>query len=165
MTSEVPGKKRRELLNQSVLTALMVGVGFLLVGKFVFELLGIKDSDFLLGGGIILLVISVQDIVSSKIENRRQVGDHVGVVPIGIPLIMGPAGLTTLLALSKSYGYIPVLAALVINLVIVWFAFRYSQLIIKVVGEGGAKAIGKVASLIMAAIAVKMLRVGLQEIF
>jgi len=48
-----------------------------------------------------------------------------------------------------------------VNLVIVWIVFRYSDVVIRLMGEAGAKAFAKVASLFMAAIAVMMIRVGL----
>jgi multiple antibiotic resistance protein len=83
------------------------------------------------------------------------------VVPIGIPLIIGPAALTTILILVDTHGYFATIVSLLLNLLIVWVIFRYSDFVIKMMGEAGSKAVAKVAALFMAGIAVMMIRVGL----
>jgi multiple antibiotic resistance protein len=85
-----------------------------------------------------------------------------GVVPIGIPLIVGPAVLTLLLMIIHTYGYFSTLLCLILNLLIVWFAFSQSFWIMGLLKEGGAKGIGKVSSLLLAAFAMMMIRIGLQ---
>jgi multiple antibiotic resistance protein len=86
------------------------------------------------------------------------------VVPIGIPLIMGPAALTTILILVDSYGTIWTVTSIIINLIIVWIVFRNADQVSKILGKGGSRAFAKVASLFLAAIAVMMIRVGITEI-
>jgi multiple antibiotic resistance protein len=87
-----------------------------------------------------------------------------GVVPLGIPLVVRPAVLTTIIVTVDSYGYIPTITALVVNLFIVWIVFLKSNFIYRVMGEGGFKAFAKVASLILAAIAVMMIKRGFTDI-
>ena len=70
---------------------------FILAGKSILNFPGITLSDFRIGGGIILLVLSVNDLIFVHEQQRRDPGGSIGVVPIGIPLIMGPAALTTIL--------------------------------------------------------------------
>jgi multiple antibiotic resistance protein len=84
-----------------------------------------------------------------------------GVVPIGTPLLAGPATLTTTLILVGNYGYFPVIAALIANFMIAWVILYKAELIIRIIGINGARAFAKVASLLLAAIAVKMIRSGL----
>jgi len=74
---------------------------------------------------------------------------------------VGPAALTTILILVDLYGSVVTIISLLLNLLLVWLVFRYSTLVMKLMGEGGAKAVAKVAALFMAAIAVMMIRVGL----
>ena len=82
---------------------------------------------------------------------------------MGTPLIAGPAALTTLLMLSDLYGFAVTFSALIANLFIVWFAFQSSDRIINSIGERGALGISKVISLLLAAIAVMMIRRGIQS--
>ncbi|MBI5643355.1 MAG: MarC family protein, partial [Deltaproteobacteria bacterium] len=86
----------------------------------------------------------------------------VGIVPIGTPLIAGPAALTTLLMLSDLYGFKVTLAALIVNLFIIWLVLQSSDRIVNAIGEKGALGLSKVISLLLAAIAVMMIRRGLE---
>ena len=86
----------------------------------------------------------------------------IGIVPIGTPLIAGPAALTTILMLSELYGFTVTLVALLVNLFIVWATFLSAESIIKYIGEKGSLAISKVISLLLAAIAVMMIRRGIE---
>jgi multiple antibiotic resistance protein len=105
-------------------------------------------------------VLAVSDLLFPDSKLRKP-GSSVGVVPIGIPLIMGPAALTTILIVVDSFGLLAAIVSLLLNLLLVWLVFRYSDLIMKLMSEAGAKAVAKVAALFMAAIAVMMIRVGL----
>jgi multiple antibiotic resistance protein len=82
-------------------------------------------------------------------------------VPLGTPLIAGPGTLTTALVLVGTNGYIPVILSLVVNLLLAWVIFSQSERIIKFIGMSGSRAFAKVASLILAAFAVKMIRTGI----
>ena len=84
-----------------------------------------------------------------------------GVVPLGIPLIMGPAAITSVLVSRESFGYLPTLTSLVVNMVLVFLALVFSPYIGRVVGPAVSRAIAKVASLFLAAISVAMIRAGI----
>lgn len=162
LTEELAASHRRRLVTEATLTALGISITFLAIGKSLFSILGITESDFRIAGGIVLLILAITDLLFPQNDRRRrQPEDSIGVVPVGIPLIMGPAALTTLLILVDKHGYGPTIASLVVNLVFVWLVFRNSNLILKVVGTSGSKAIAKVASLFLAGIAVMMIRQGI----
>jgi multiple antibiotic resistance protein len=162
LTGKMNPKEKKKLITDATLTALAVALIFLFGGRMIFNFLGITENDFRVGGGIVLLVLAIVDLVFSGEENRTP-QTTVGVVPIGIPLIIGPAVLTTLLIVVDAYGYLAAVIALLTNLFLVWLIFRYSNLIIRIMGEAGSKAFAKVAALFMAAIAIKMIRIGLTE--
>ena len=165
-TSELSAGGKKSLITQATVTALSISALFLLAGKIIFNALGITENDFRIAGGILLLITAMMNLLVSRDEEKRKpVGDTVGVVPIGIPLIMGPAALTTILITSESYGFVSTLASIVINLLIVWIAFRNSNTIVRLIGISGTAAFAKVFSLLLAAIAVMMIRVGIQNIF
>lgn len=160
LTEGLERTHKRRLVTESTLTALAISVTFLVGGRAVFSFLGITENDFRVGGGIMLLVLAVNDLIFSP-ERQRSPATSVGVVPIGIPLIMGPAALTTILILVDQYGYVVTIVSLLVNLLLVWLVFRYADKVIKLLGDAGSRGIAKVASLFMAAIAIMMIRVGL----
>ncbi len=160
MTEGLTDTERRKAVSQSILTAFLVTIGFVLLGRAVFAALGIRVEDFMIAGGVILLVIAIADIVKAG-EKRAPPGPTFGVVPLGTPLIAGPATLTTTLALVGQYGYLPVVVSLTINILLAWLIFARADRIIGLIGINGSRALAKVASLLLAAIAVKMIRSGI----
>ncbi len=160
LTERLGSAQRNRLVTEATLTALAVSLAFLFGGRAIFSFLGITENDFRVGGGIVLLVLAVNDLLFPSLKQRDPEA-NVGVVPIGIPLIIGPAALTTILILVDSYGPVITIIALLANLSIVWLVFRYSHIVMRVMGTAGSKAFAKVASLFMAGIAVMMIRVGL----
>ena len=82
-------------------------------------------------------------------------------MPLGIPLLVGPAAITTILVSQQSYGYLPTLVALLANLLLVFAGLALGPWLIRLVGNAVAKAVAKVASLFLAAIAVAMIRSGI----
>ena len=154
--------QKAKIVNQSVITALSVSVGFLALGKFVFSVLGIEIYDFKMAGGLLLLVFAINDLLFSE-KGKRTITPTMGVVPLGIPLVVGPAVLTSIIVTVDTYGYIPTVTSLVVNLIIVWVVFLKSNFIYRLMGEGGSKAFAKVASLLLAAIAVMMVRRGFMD--
>ncbi len=159
MTEEVKRRERKKIVRQSIVTAFMVTVGFVLLGRAIFRALGILVEDFMIAGGIVLLIIAIADIVRAG-EKKIPLSPTFGVVPLGTPLIAGPATLTTSLVLVGSYGYIPVILSLIVNILLAWIIFSQSHRIIRLIGINGSRAFAKVAALILAAFAVKMIRSG-----
>ncbi len=159
LTSEMPQPERKRVARQSILTGFLVSIGFLGAGKSVFALLGITVSDFQIAGGILLFIIAIVDLIFPE-RTRTFPKETMGVVPIGIPLIVGPAVLTLLLMIVHSYGYFSTLLCLVLNLLVVWLVFSQSHWIMGLMKEGGARGIGKVSALLLAAFAMMMIRIG-----
>ncbi len=167
-TSGVSDAHKKRLITSATFTALSISVLFLFIVKFIIQFLGITENDFRIGGGIVLLVLSVTDLLFGAQDSSDRIppnsGNSLGVVPLGIPLIVGPTALTTVLILVDSYGYAPTLIALLANLLVVWLVFRNARFLLALIGEGGSKALAKITSLFLAAIAVMMIRIGLTNI-
>ncbi len=162
LTSEIETKDRKKVIRQSTITAFLVGLGFLIAGRSIFRLLDITVSDFKVAGGILLFIIAVVDLIFPE-KTRTFPRETLGVVPIGIPLIVGPGVLTLLLISAPAYGYTATILCFIINLLIVWFVFSHSFEIMKILKEGGTKGIGKVFALLLAAFSMMMIRTGIIE--
>ena len=160
MTEGLKKHERQRIVRQSILTAFLITIAFTFLGRAVFRALSITVEDFMIAGGIVLLIIAVLDIVRAG-EKKYPVSPTFGVVPFGTPLIAGPATLTTALVLVGSYGYVPVILSLVVNILLAWLIFAQADRIIKFIGINGSRAFAKVAALLLAAIAVKMIRSGI----
>ncbi len=160
ITEGIETNQRRTIVRQSILTALLITISFTFLGSVIFNALVITVEDFMVAGGIVLLIIAVSDIVLAGAK-QYTISPTFGIVPLGTPLIAGPATLTTTLALVSSFGYAPVLLSLLVNILLAWLILSQSDRIIKLIGINGSLAFAKVAALLLAAIAVKMIRSGL----
>lgn len=156
------GLKKEEkaaIILQSMITAICLAVGFIFLGKAVFKFLGITMGDFMIAGGLILFCIAIIDIVNPE-KKRRHPNKELASVPLGTPLIVGPAVLTTSLMIISIYGLYATLASVLINVLLAGLIFSLSDFLIKAIGESGSKALSKVTSLLLAAIAIMMVRKG-----
>ena len=163
MTQEMSEKTRLAVVRDSIITAVIVSLLFLALGNAIFNILGIRGDDFKIAGGLVLLVFAVLDLLQRGDEQRRSVA-KMGVVPIGVPLIAGPAVLTTVLVLQDQYGFIPTVISLLLNLFIVWISLINAERIIKTIGRGGVTGLSKVMALLLASIAIMMIRLGIENI-
>ena len=163
LTDGMSGETRNKTSSQATWTAVIVAIGFMFLGKSVFRVLGITVADFQVAGGLILLVLAVQDLLKGWEDKAHPTGEF-GVVPLGLPLIVGPATLTVLLILMDSVGFWYTFIALIVNLAIVNLAMHYSGLLARWVGLTGLRASSKIISLLLAAIAVSMIRQGWQRL-
>jgi multiple antibiotic resistance protein len=157
-------RQRRRMINIVVMTAAVVGLAFLFLGQLLLNAMGISFGSFAIAGGLILLALSVRymitgQMVESDKEARKE--EMVAVVPIGTPLTVGPATITTLLLLVKQYPLYWVLISFALNLLIVWIACMAGNRIAAFLGQGGIKAVSRIFSLLLAAIAVSMVIKGL----
>ena len=160
LTEGLNKQQKNKIIVQSMVTAFLLAVGFILIGKLVFKLLGITLGDFMVAGGALLFCIAIIDLVSQTKERRIPVKD-VGAVPIGTPLIVGPAVLTTSLLIISEYGLLPTVIAVIGNILFAGLIFGGSYWLIKGLGEAGTKALSKIMSLLLAAIAVMLMRKGI----
>ncbi len=175
MTETFTAQDRRRLLVGALGAALVLAVLMLFAGQVIFDTLGITLNDLRVGGGLILLVIAVTDLAFGDVKNRRggekedrkkveavarETGD-LPVVPLGIPLIIGPGAITTILISDGQFGWGITLASIVLNMALVFVVFTFGPSILRLFGPGTSKAVAKVASLFLAAISVAMIRAGI----
>lgn len=163
LTKEMVKAKKRIVIRDSILTAIVVSFLFIALGEIIFRILGITADDFKIAGGLVLLIFAVRDLTHSG-DERMKPDLKVGVVPIGVPLIVGPAVLTNILLLVDHFGIVSTIIGLLLNLLIVWISLMNAERMIRFFGKGGITGISKVMALLLAAIAIMMIRIGVQNI-
>jgi multiple antibiotic resistance protein len=158
-TGSPENRKRQAFLG--ILTGLCVAAVFIFLGKIIFAALGITVADFQVAGGLILLILAVRELVGFGPQDRGG-GEEFGVVPLGMPLIAGPALLTALLILIDSVGLIFTLASLIVNLALVAVALCNADRFTRWMGKQGLRGVSKLIALLLAAIAISLIRRGWQ---
>ena len=168
LTHALNKKHKQRVIRESVVTATVIAVAFMFLGKAILRMLGISVADFQIAGGILLLVISINLLLSGKKKSGSVLTEgspDVGIFPLGTPLVTGPAVLTMILMMVDSVGVVPTFAALLCNMVIVWLSFQYTDCFVRVISEAGMKAFAKIMYILLAAIAVMMMRKGITGAF
>jgi len=162
LTEGIAEARVKRIILQSIITATVVALAFVFLGNALLESLGIKASDFMIAGGILLFALSLTDLLSVG-KSQAQVADleSLGAVPLGVPLLVGPAVLTTSILLVNEHGILPTAAMLILNILIAGLSFLLSGHIMRRLGKPGSKTVSKLASLLLAAIAVMMVRKGI----
>lgn len=165
LTEAMERRARRRLLLKAITVAVSVALLMLFAGEIIFRTLGITVNDLRVGGGIILLVLAISDLLFADYKKRRggevaEAREALAVVPLGIPLIMGPAAITTILVTQSQYGYLLTLVVIVLNMALVYAAFSAGPSLMAKAGPSFSQAVAKIASLFLAAIAVAMIRTG-----
>lgn len=163
LTGTMAPEERDRLPWQSTVTATAVGLGFLLLGHALFRIMGVTVGDFQVAGGVLLVVLSIHDMLHPGKSPPRP-PPRLGVVPLGTPLIVGPAVLATLLVLVQAYGYGVTLTAFLANMALAFLTLRHAETVGRGLGEAGSEAVAKVASLFLAAFGVSLVRRGVQTL-
>jgi multiple antibiotic resistance protein len=160
LTQGIETRERKRVINTSIVTATLVGLVFLFFGQLILTVLSISVGSFAIAGGIVLLVLSIKYMMTGHmVEAIKE--EMVAIVPIGTPLLAGPATITTLLFLNTQFSIWIVLLAFILNMIAAWIIFIAGDRIMRFMGQGGIKAISKVFALLLASIAIDLIIRGL----
>lgn len=160
LTHSLSKKEKNKVLFQSLFTAFSIAIIFILIGKIVFRIIGITIQDFMIAGGIILFLIAIMELIKQE-KHIKNYKNNFGIVPLGTPLITGPAVLTMSLIVLDQYGFLPLLISIIFNIGFAGLIFYFSDYLIRIIGKQGANALSKIMSLLLASIAVMMIRKGI----
>jgi multiple antibiotic resistance protein len=178
-TQSLTPQQRRRTIRVSAFTAFIVIAVSALAGLRIIEFFGISLASFQVGGGTLLLISSIQMLNAQPAEGRKEdvhegtskvdAGASIAVVPLTIPLLTGPATISTVVIYSERTRHWWELAVLVGYGVVVggatFLAFSASGRIAKALGQTGINIMTRLMGLILAALAVELLADGLTKLF
>ena len=162
VTDGMSDKRRRRVTFEAVAAATIISLAFMFLGESVFRFLGIRDFDFRIAGGVLLLVLAIYDLLTPGKPAVNE-PDTVGIFPLAMPLIAGPATLTTTLVLVSNYGYFPTALALSVNFMLLLAALCAAGWVARLIGVNTLRAASKLVMVLLAALAVNLIRVGITE--
>ena len=146
------------------LVALVIMIGFLFVGEEILNLIGIDVNSFAVAGSIIIFFLALEMILGIQFY-KEESPETASIVPIAFPIIAGAGTLTTLLSLRAEFAAANIIAAIVINILVVYIVLKSSKSIERVLGSSGISVIQKVFGVILLAIAVKLFANNAQQLF
>ncbi|HEY0858456.1 MAG TPA: MarC family protein [Albitalea sp.] len=178
-TQNLSPEQRRRTIRVSSLTAFIVIALSAVAGLKIIEFFGISLASFQVGGGTLLLISAIQMLNAQPAEGRREdvsegeskvdAGASIAVVPLTIPLLTGPATISTMVIYADKTRHWWEVAALVgygvVVAAVTFLAFSASGRIAKVLGQTGINIMTRLMGLILAALAVELLADGLIKLF
>jgi len=178
-TSSLSEIERRRTIRVSAFTAFLVIAISALAGLRVIDFFGISLASFQVGGGTLLLISALQMLNAKPAESRKddvndaerkmESGASVAVVPLTIPLLTGPATISTMVIYADKTRHWWELAVLVGYGVVIgfvtWLTFSAAGRIGRILGRTGINVMTRLMGLILAALAVELLADGLVKLF
>ncbi|MGY4831681.1 MarC family protein [Sphaerotilaceae bacterium SBD11-9] len=172
-------EQRRRTVRVAAFSAFVVISVSALAGLKIIEFFGISLASFQVGGGTLLLISALQMLNAQPAETRKEdvsegedkvdAGDSIAVVPLTIPLLTGPATISTMVIYADKTRHWWELAFLVgygvVIGIAVWLAFSAAGRIARVLGKTGINVMTRLMGLILAALAVEVMSDGLIKLF
>ena len=173
--------QRRHTVVVSAITAFMVIAACALLGIRILEFFGISLASFQVGGGMLLLTSSLNMLnakpaeakpASNELEagaEKAAMGDSIAVVPLTIPLLTGPATMSTVVIYAErardAFDLMVLVGYGVVIAVVTAVCFALAEPIARVLGRTGINVLTRLMGLILAALAVEVMAEGLGKLF
>lgn len=157
-------ERRLRTLRLSVLVASVILTLFILLGDAVMRLFGITFDDFRIAAGIVLLISSVALLLDIQIGAIKPGSESVAIVPLATPLLAGPASISIVIYIKYHWSLPVALLVIAIDSMLAYIILASGDLIFRLVGKQGLLVLDKFMSLIMAALAVSLIRGGVEDI-
>ena len=171
----VEGKSKetkKRIAKKASITAFIIVVSFVILGKYIFELFGITIPAFKITGGILIFYIGFEMLMSqkSKIHGQEEIDDDDGIAisPLAIPILAGPGTIVTAMNNVTNADYIHIGIVIVIFALMIYLtylAFSLSDLIVRRIGGNLIAVIGKLMGLILAIMGAGMTIEGIKLAF
>ncbi len=180
LISVTDGYTRQDIIrvvkNAAFVEALML-FGFMFLGVYIFQVLGININDFKVAGGVLLFKVAF-DMLQGKTSNTKMTPAEreesterasVGIAPIGTPLLAGPGSITTAIIYFNSYSTdipekIVVIVGVAVVVLLTYIILYFSNYIFRFLGKTGSLIISRIMGLLLASIAVDFMVTGLAYI-
>lgn len=167
LTEGYDERRRRRLAITVSSAVIVICVIMLFAGRQIFVVFGITLDSFRIGAGVLLLLSGIALVHGKPAATTATPGGDVAIVPLAIPIIVGPATVGTLLVMgaelstpaTKAVGCAALLFA-VISVATVLFA---GSIIERILGARGISILSRLTGLILAALAAQMIMTGVQE--
>ncbi len=160
LTRDYPEEKRRQIITKSVLIALFVMLFFSILGDILFTILGVTVDDFRIAAGIILLIYFIATLLEIDIGPKPPL-ENLAVVPLAMPLLAGPAAISTVIYIKYTWGLSYAIVSTLINLVVAYPILLAGEMLLRYMGKNGSLVFEKLMAMIMASFAIAMIREGL----
>ncbi len=163
----------KDVINKrATITAFLIVLTFVLLGKFIFELFGITIPAFKITGGILVFYVGFEMLQSKKSNivhlKKSKIDKDIAISPLAIPILAGPGTIVTAMNFVTNSNYIHISIVIVVFALmcyLTYLAFHLSEYFVEKIGHNIIKVIGKLMGLILAIIGTDMIIQGIKLSF
>jgi len=169
-------ERKRTAFRASLVTFLILLV-FAFVGEWILKLLRVTISSFQIAGGILIFTIALSMLQARRSrakstpqeEHEKQEGDDVAIFPLAIPMLSGPAAITTVMVLinlsTSPQHRMLVILAIALTSLFCYLILRASGRLLNLLGQTGINVLTRLMGLLLAVISVQLVIDGIKAAF
>jgi len=174
LTQSQNTKEKIQTSIEAVSIATVILISFSVIGKFILSYLSISLASFRIAGGLILFIIALEMLFNKRQERKEQIAnevkDKVSIFPLAIPILSGPAAITSIIVIMSDIGdnivyqlvsISSLISVMLITLVLFIIISKSGDFINKKI----INVFSRVIAIILAALSVQYIIDGLLEIF
>ena len=161
LTKDLPKPEKRRMFRNIVYTGSALLLVFALAGQQLLLLFGISLQSFMIAGGMLLLLLSVEILLRGE-RVQKTPGEDVGIVPIAFPLLVGPGAITTTMISIQRDGLEVAIPSILVVMFLTWVVLRLTDRINRLLGRTGSAVVARVMAVFIAAIAIQFIIAGIQ---
>jgi multiple antibiotic resistance protein len=167
-------KNKLKTAFEATLIATLILIFFAILGNFILSYLQISLSAFTIAGGIILFLISLEMLFDKRRQRKedeiKESSTATGIFPLAIPLLAGPAAITSVMVSvadmgTNLTGQATGLLALILVMILTFISFYVVSKSSKIINKKVTSVISRVIGIILAGLSVQFILDGIQKIF
>ena len=169
VTNEASAKEKKDLAIKVTISVIIMSLILLFFGKNIFSVFGITLDAFRIGAGALLFLSAVDLVKGNKDKGKIESKDiqELAVVPLAMPVTVGPGVIGILLVMGASYEDTTSLvigsAALISAVIVVGIMLYLSSIIEKMLGKQGLVVVSKITGIFVAAISAQIMFTGIKN--
>lgn len=174
LVGDYPSDQQKAIAKRACIVAVLILIGFVLLGKFVFSLFGITIPAFKITGGILIFKIGF-DMLQSKRSSIKKTGvvppelnEDIAISPLAIPLLAGPGTIVTAMDFVSNTTLIHLVIVILVCSAVVFINFvslRSGNYIVTKLGHNVISVLNKIMGLILAIMGTGMVITGIKMVF
>ena len=174
VTQGLDAKNKLRTAFEATLIATLILIFFAILGNFILSYLQISLSAFTIAGGIILFLISLEMLFDKRSQRKedkiKENSTATGIFPLAIPLLAGPAAITSVMVSvadmgTNLMGQATGLLALILVMILTFISFYVVSKSSKIINKKVTSVISRVTGIILAGLSVQFILDGIQKIF
>jgi multiple antibiotic resistance protein len=165
LTEKMERQNKKLVSKNAIITTAVLLTVFAVAGIQLLSIFGISIFSFMIAGGILLFIISIEFLTHGEWRyNRSSASGDSGIVPLAFPLLAGPGAITTVILSIQAYGWIVSIISIVIVVLVTSLILEMGNPLLRILGKRGSLVTTRVLAILLAAIAVQYVVEGVKQL-